>query len=104
VREVPRRGHETGDGVGYDETGARVVESADTADLKSAAAKAAWGFKSPLGHHNQQDCNQFANADSLVGNLTWTLVRIRPKAARDICKLRHFDLESIAPEFASDRA
>jgi hypothetical protein len=40
----------------------------------------------------------------LVGNLTWTLVRIRPKAATDICKLRHFDLESIAPEFASDRA
>ena len=102
MREVPRRGHETGDGVGYDETGARVVESADTADLKSAAAKAAWGFKSPLGHQNHQDCSR--NADSFIGNLTWTLVRIRPKAATDICKLRHFDLESIAPEFASDRA
>ena len=47
----PRR--EVEGGVGYDETGARVVESADTADLKSAAAKAAWGFKSPLGHQNQ---------------------------------------------------
>jgi hypothetical protein len=52
---VPWPGREVEGGVGYDETGARVVESADTADLKSAAAKAAWGFKSPLGHHKNPE-------------------------------------------------
>ena len=30
---------------------ARMVKSADTADLKSVATKVAWGFKSPSGHH-----------------------------------------------------
>jgi hypothetical protein len=30
---------------------ARMVKSADTADLKSADHKRSWGFKSPSGHH-----------------------------------------------------
>ena len=30
---------------------ARMVKSADTADLKSADLKGSWGFKSPSGHH-----------------------------------------------------
>jgi hypothetical protein len=36
---------------------ARMVKSADTADLKSADHKRSWGFKSPSGHqtsYNQQ--------------------------------------------------
>ncbi len=35
-----------------------MVKSADTADLKSAAAKAAWGFKSPSGHQSNQQFEQ----------------------------------------------
>jgi hypothetical protein len=30
---------------------ARMVKSADTADLKSADPNRSWGFKSPSGHH-----------------------------------------------------
>ena len=30
---------------------ARMVKSADTADLKSADLNRSWGFKSPSGHH-----------------------------------------------------
>jgi len=35
----------------YDGVGARMVKSADTADLKSAGHNRPWGFKSPSGHH-----------------------------------------------------
>jgi hypothetical protein len=31
---------------------ARMVKSADTADLKSADPNRSWGFKSPSGHQN----------------------------------------------------
>jgi hypothetical protein len=33
---------------------ARMVESADTADLKSADPKGSWEFKSPSGHQSPQ--------------------------------------------------
>ncbi len=33
---------------------ARMVKSADTADLKSADPNRSWGFKSPSGHHYYQ--------------------------------------------------
>jgi hypothetical protein len=51
ARPGSRRGIER---VGYDVEGkseARMVESADTADLKSADHNRSWGFKSPSGHH-----------------------------------------------------
>ena len=34
---------------------ARMVESADTADLKSADLNRSWGFKSPSGHQEISD-------------------------------------------------
>jgi hypothetical protein len=34
-----------------EECNARMVKSADTADLKSADLNRSWGFKSPSGHH-----------------------------------------------------
>src|SRR5258707_11143104 len=34
---------------------ARMVKSADTADLKSADLNRSWGFKSPSGHHKIKD-------------------------------------------------
>ncbi len=38
---------------GRGESVARMVKSADTADLKSADHKRSWGFKSPSGHQKQ---------------------------------------------------
>ena len=60
MREV-RSGEREGSGTMKQR--ARVVESADTADLKSADLKGSWGFKSPLGHQNQQLTGQGRSDD-----------------------------------------
>ena len=44
---------------------ARMVKSADTADLKSADLNRSWGFKSPSGHQ-KSDCYACLSACSVI--------------------------------------
>jgi hypothetical protein len=68
---------------------ARMVKSADTADLKSADLNRSWGFKSPSGHHIINDLRSILCIHSMSSfTLVAVLVAVR-SSSRSCYALDH---------------